>query len=324
VNYESAVQNFKLAANGDNAEGLYYLAISLQYGLGVLEDCNTAVELYKKAAQHGDLKLDYQVALSYVEEGDYDRALLIYEKLAERGQEVGQSNAAWIYDANLQSSKFGNHEKDINSVFALKYYRRSADQGNSISHLKLGDYYYFGKGGLSVDYTKAVHYYTYISGVNAQAKFNLGYMHHHGEGMTKDLFLAKRFYDDSLLANPNSYIPVKLCLLFLGLDYAVDQLQKGNYFLLLEQARDYFVPEVIFTGFTDPKVASSNEKNSATSTTAVKSENGKGNNPASLEPSIWDTETLFGYNFDTVVIFTLGIVLFVSLLIRYQIIQFQV
>lgn len=33
---------------------------------------------------------------------------------------------------------------------------------------------------------------------SAEAKFNLGYMHEHGIGVKKDLFLAKRNYDAAL------------------------------------------------------------------------------------------------------------------------------
>ncbi len=33
---------------------------------------------------------------------------------------------------------------------------------------------------------------------NPQAMFNLGYMHEYGIGLKKDLFLAKRYYDNAL------------------------------------------------------------------------------------------------------------------------------
>jgi TPR repeat protein len=41
----------------------------------------------------------------------------------------------------------------------------------------------------------------------AQAYFNLGYMHEHGIGLKKDLFLAKRYYDEALLVF--SFLPLK-------------------------------------------------------------------------------------------------------------------
>ena len=59
-----------------------------------------------------------------------------------------------------------------------------------------------------MDYAKAAAYYDMESEAMlqtpdqvvsvAQGYFNLGYMHEHGVGFKKDLFLAKRFYDKAL------------------------------------------------------------------------------------------------------------------------------
>ncbi len=72
----------------------------------------------------------------------------------------------------------------------------AAEQGNADANLRLGDYYYYGMGGVKPDLAKAVSYYRTASDLNnAQATFNLGYMHQFGEGVPKDLHLAKRFYE---------------------------------------------------------------------------------------------------------------------------------
>lgn len=57
---------------------------------------------------------------------------------------------------------------------------------------------------------------------NAQAIFNLGYMHEHGEGLPLDLHLAKRYYDQALGLDPTAKLPVKLALagLWLRMNYA--------------------------------------------------------------------------------------------------------
>ena len=279
-----------------------------------MEDCNTAVEYYKKVTYHGDFKQNYPTALYYFDEENYEKSLLIYEKLAERGLEVAQSNAGWIYDSNLQSLQFGNDETgNLNQIFALKYYSRSADQGNAISHLKLGDYHYYGKAGLKVDHVKAFNYYRHVSTVNAQAKYNLGYMHHFGEGITRDLFLAKRFYDASLETDSNAFIPVKLSLALLGYHYATEMLEKENYLQLCNEAIEYFIPEIFFT-----EIPTSSPTPSPTS-----KPNQKPVEKSPADQSVWDTETVFGYNLDTIVIFTLFLVLFVALLIRNQILELQ-
>ena len=47
---------------------------------------------------------------------------------------------------------------------------------------------------------------------NAQAIFNLGYMHEHGEGLPRDFHLAKRYYDEAVQTNPSAALPVYLAL----------------------------------------------------------------------------------------------------------------
>lgn len=50
---------------------------------------------------------------------------------------------------------------------------------------------------------------------NAQAMFNLGYMHEHGQGLPLDLHLAKRYYDQALEVDRAAKVPVKLALMSL-------------------------------------------------------------------------------------------------------------
>lgn len=50
------------------------------------------------------------------------------------------------------------------------------------------------------------------SQANAQAIFNLGYMHEHGQGLPYDLHLAKRYYDQALEIDSAARLPVTLAL----------------------------------------------------------------------------------------------------------------
>lgn len=67
---------------------------------------------------------------------------------------------------------------------AFVYWGRAAVQGYSAAQVKLGDYHYYGLG-TAVDYEQAALHYRLASDQhqNAQAMFNLGYMHEHGLGM---------------------------------------------------------------------------------------------------------------------------------------------
>jgi hypothetical protein len=67
---------------------------------------------------------------------------------------------------------------------------------------------------------------------NAQAIFNLGYMHEHGHGLPLDLHLAKRYYDQAVEVDSAAKLPVMLALtsLWLRKNYA-DSFLVRHYFL---------------------------------------------------------------------------------------------
>lgn len=93
--------------------------------------------------------------------------------------------------------------------------------------MKLGDYHYYGLG-TAVDYEAAATHYRLASDHqhNAQAMFNLGYMHEQGLGMTKDMHLAKRCYDQAAETNPDAKVPVALALLKLNVMFGFETMNK--------------------------------------------------------------------------------------------------
>lgn len=166
-----ALSYFSLAAQQGHLVALYNLAHMHQHGLGTSPSCSLAVQLYKKVAEKGPWSSILDEAYRLYQQGDYEGALLRYEQAAEWGYEIAQSNAAWMYDKGLGVNEQGRYNR------ALEYFRESAEQKNAFSYLKIGDYYYYGHG-TPVDFEKAVLYYQAASDMrNAQAMFNLGYMH---------------------------------------------------------------------------------------------------------------------------------------------------
>lgn len=71
---------------------------------------------------------------------------------------------------------------------------------------------------------------------NAQAMFNLGYMHEQGLGMQKDWHLAKRCYDLAAETSADAKVPVALALL------------KLNFMFKLENMKDVCI---FFSGFSE-------------------------------------------------------------------------
>lgn len=225
--YKTAVKYFNLAAQLGHVLGYYNLAQMHATGTGVLRSCTTATELYKNVAERGPTALLFQEAHTSYKENDIEKALVKYTFLAELGYEVAQSNVAYILDqcpTNLFS------KSDVLKR-ALIYWNRAAAQGYNIARLKLGDYYYYGKG-THIDYQQAASHYKYASEVshNPQAMFNLAYMHENGLGLRKDMHLAKRFYDMASDTSSEAHVPVVLALLKLNVLFFMDSYFKNYSF----------------------------------------------------------------------------------------------
>lgn len=157
---------------------MYNLAIMYENGYGVIPvSCHKAVQFYKTVAEKGTWNSILQEAYEKYQQGDYAGALLRYERFAEQGYELAQSNVGWMYDKKL----LGTLEKDFSQEYrqkrAFENYRNSAEQNNAYSLLKLGDYYFYGEGTHQNMEKSALYYQTSTDLRNPQAMFNLGYMH---------------------------------------------------------------------------------------------------------------------------------------------------
>jgi SEL1 protein len=207
--YKLALKNFNLASQHGSVLAFYNLAQMHATGIGVLRSCNTASELYKNVAERGRFGILLMEAHNAFRNGNFDEALVKYLFLAELGYEVAQSNAAFILDQGLSS--LVDRSEDLKR--ALLQWQRSANQGNSVSRVKVGDYHYYGMG-TDIDYSHAAQQYRIASDHqhNAQAIFNLGYMYEKGMGIKRDIHLAKRHYDLAAEASSDAIIPVTLAL----------------------------------------------------------------------------------------------------------------
>ena len=154
----------------------------------------------------------FSKAHNYYKEGLRGNSFIKYAVLAELGYEVAQSNAAFMLDRGEVSELFNNTEMHSR---AFMYWSRSAAQGSSAARVKLGDYHYYGLG-TRVDYEMAANQYRIASespASNGQAFFNLGYMYETGQGLRKDIYLAKRYYDLAAVSAQEAQVPVALALI---------------------------------------------------------------------------------------------------------------
>jgi len=99
---------------------------------------------------------------------------------------------------------------------ALNFYSLSAGQGVAESYLRIGDFYYYGLGGLQRDKPEAAFYYQIAADLrHTHAMFNLGIMHELGDGVVQDLHLSKRFYDQAAEFDSEARLPRSVALALL-------------------------------------------------------------------------------------------------------------
>ncbi|KAK9075154.1 hypothetical protein SSX86_003474 [Deinandra increscens subsp. villosa] len=211
-----ACKYFIVAANAGQPKAFYQLAKMFHTGIGLNKNLPMATSLYKLVAERGPWSSLSRWALESYLKGEIGKAFLLYSRMAELGYEVAQSNAAWILDKYGESSmcmgELGLCTDSERHQRAHSLWWQASEQGNEHAALLIGDAYYYGRG-TERDYDRAADAYMHAkSQSNAQAMFNLGYMHEHGEGLPLDLHLAKRYYDQALEIDPAAKLPVMLAL----------------------------------------------------------------------------------------------------------------
>ncbi|KAG5177842.1 hypothetical protein JKP88DRAFT_350563 [Tribonema minus] len=216
---------------GGDLDALYKVAQMYRFGEGEKFSCPLAVTTMAQVAMHGvTAELSLAAQERYVS-GDARGALALFAQAAETGDEVAQSNAAWLMERGACPAELDRAECERR---ALRLYQRAAVRDNGEAHLKasarigdyhyygvglardalrIGDYHYYGRAGLARDAHKAVKSYAAAAERRLpQAVFNLGWMYAAGRGVRQDFVLAKRNYDQAAELNADARLPVQLAL----------------------------------------------------------------------------------------------------------------
>jgi len=220
---------FLNAASSGNLAAMYNLGVMFANGFGgVKASCSNAIAYFRKILDLTVLKSASTKAYKFYSKGLYDKALVHYELAADQGDVLSQMNVAWLYEMRIGVNHLGGVEVDEEEgrlefhKRALEFYIRAAEQGSADAHLKVGDYFYYGWAG-QTQLSLAVAYYRVASDLrNAQATFNLGWMHQYGLGIPKDHHLAKRFYDYAIELNPDASVPSTVALAILNAEQLLE------------------------------------------------------------------------------------------------------
>jgi hypothetical protein len=119
-------------------------------GQGVPQDYSQALQWYKRAAEHGDRKAQFDLATVYDEgigiPSDYVEASRWFRKAADQNYAKAQDGIGYMYYAGRGVPK--------DYALAFFWYRKAADQGYAKAEFDLATMYYKGIG-TSQDYAEA-------------------------------------------------------------------------------------------------------------------------------------------------------------------------
>ncbi|KAJ1928163.1 ERAD-associated protein [Tieghemiomyces parasiticus] len=224
--YTHAFNYFTVAARFSHPLGMYHLAQLYRSGRGTPASCENAVPLFKKVAEQANWLYTPLVPSRHAQTQPFDpndltNSLVRYALAAEMGYEVAQANLAWLLE--LTGSTPESHALVLNRLapqLALSSWTRAANQGNVDGLIKVGDYYFDGRGvPRNLKRAAAAYQLAAENHLNPIAMWNLGWMHENGLGVPRDFYMAKRCYERAASTYPKGSLPVTLSLIRLTVRY---------------------------------------------------------------------------------------------------------
>ncbi|KAJ1649416.1 ERAD-associated protein, partial [Dispira simplex] len=219
--FSAAYKHLAVAARAGSILAMYHMGLLFLRGLGVEKSCENAVAYFKQVAEQADwLYSPIPHERRPMNEDLQVNSLIRYSLAAEMGYPTAQLNLAWLIE---QAEDSGLNTMTLNRLgaqLALSSWTRAANQGNADARVKMGDYYYYGRG-THRDLKKAASCYQLAAEnqMNPVAMWNLGWMHENGLGVPQDFHLAKRCYDRAAVTYPKGSLAVGVSLIRLYAKY---------------------------------------------------------------------------------------------------------
>jgi len=144
---------------------------------------------------------EFRLGLDAYLDADYDKAIEIWQPLAESGNAAAQYSLGTLYDGGKGVPK--DDEK------AVKWFQRAAEQGHPAAQFNLGNAYRTGQGA-SQDQSLAARWWRKAAEQDfAPAQFNLGTLYYFGRGVAEDQESGLQWYRR---AAANEYAPARQVL----------------------------------------------------------------------------------------------------------------
>ncbi len=203
-----AFRYFQHGARLGNIQCEYALGVYFMDGLGPVRhaDCSLAVPHFKRVAEKGSWRGVFDNGMTAFSLGDTFGALWRFEQAAQAGIELGQYNAAILFEnarqENITEIEHWDRPRLIDEARAL--YHMSAEEFPP-AWVRSGNMAFLEKK----DYKGAA--WSYEMGYklkNAEATFCLGWMYVRGLGVPRDRHLALRYMDFAKETNSEAIVPV--------------------------------------------------------------------------------------------------------------------
>ena len=207
-----AMKYFQLAADKEDLNGLYCLAIYYMTGTGIEKDEAKGLALFTEAAEKGNAKAQLQLAKCHREglgtKASPDEALRWLERAADAGSPEAQTHLGHYYDTGTGGVKQDEAE-------AIRCYKLAAEQGHSVALMNLGSCYFRGAAGAAPDKPAAIQYWAEAAnGGSMEAMFVLGQCFLEGEGQLDgkpDPVKAKMWFEQaSAMGNPEAMMQLQM------------------------------------------------------------------------------------------------------------------
>ncbi|KAF9542683.1 hypothetical protein EC957_001738 [Mortierella hygrophila] len=149
-----------------------------RFKFDVMQECLTAVDRRRKAADQGDSTAQCNIGVMYFVAAEYCQAMIWYRKAAKQGDAAAQRNIGNLYHQGLGVSQ--------DYVEAMTWYRKAAEQGEVAAQNEIGNLYQEGLG-VSEDYAEAMAWFRKAAEQgHARAHYNIRNMYSYGYGVPRD------------------------------------------------------------------------------------------------------------------------------------------
>ncbi|CAN8070731.1 unnamed protein product [Agarophyton chilense] len=221
-NLEAAYAEFETAARLGSIQAKLNLGTILLSGSPPAKtaDCRKGVTLLKEVAEQGEWKTLFDLASTYLGDGDEYGALYRYMQAAYVGIEVAQFNTAFMLEQSKSDelTELRHWDRERRLTEAHRLYQYSGRQGHADSLVRLGNVLYSERR----DYFEAARVYGMAAELqSAEGMVAIGLMHAQGLGVQRDREMALQYLASAVDTSPEAVAPATVALVGLRVYWAL-------------------------------------------------------------------------------------------------------